>query len=136
LPVRSMACMPPWSPSFPPDRQPSAMPTWLLAGPSRNWCCATSSSDRTKRGDDRSELRGLREFAARHRLQRRPLVTTLTRTARGSDGQMEIDFVPTSLHCYTMARNLLRASAWRTLGVRLRAKSPPMRCEQLARASR
>lgn len=58
--------------------------------------------------EDWSELRGVREFAKRHKLQRRPLVTTLTRTARGKDGDLEIDFVPTALHCYTIARNLLR----------------------------
>jgi hypothetical protein len=67
------------------------------------------SSDKTV--DDWRELRGWCEFAARHRLQRRPLVTTLLRTGRGSDGQVEIDFVPTSLRCCTMARNLLRDSA-------------------------
>lgn len=61
--------------------------------------------------DDWSELRGLREFAAHHRLQRRPLVTTLTRATRGRDGKIEIDFVPTSLHAYTIARNLLRSAA-------------------------
>jgi predicted AAA+ superfamily ATPase len=60
--------------------------------------------------DDWGELRGLREFASRHRLQRRPLVTTLTRTTRGADASLEIDFVPTSLHCYTIARNLLRSA--------------------------
>ncbi len=58
--------------------------------------------------DNWSELRGLREFASRHRLQRNPLVTTLTKTGSGSDKNLEIDFVPTSLHCYTIARNLLR----------------------------
>jgi predicted AAA+ superfamily ATPase len=60
--------------------------------------------------DDWGELRGLREFATRHRLKWRPLVTTLTRATQGSDGRLEIDFVPTSLHCYTIARNLLRTT--------------------------
>lgn len=58
--------------------------------------------------DDWSELRGLREFARAHKLARRPLVTTLTRAARGKQDDLEIDFVPTSLHAYTIARNLLR----------------------------
>lgn len=57
---------------------------------------------------DWSELRGLREFAAQNKLKRRPLATTLTRSTQGSDGSVQIDFVPTSLHCYTIARNLLR----------------------------
>lgn len=58
--------------------------------------------------DNWGELRGLREFAAAHKLQRNPLVTTLTRTGTGYDGKLDVDFVPTSLHCYTIARNLLR----------------------------
>jgi predicted AAA+ superfamily ATPase len=59
--------------------------------------------------DNWRELRGLREFASRHRLERNPLVTTLTKTGRGEDGAFRVDFTPTSLHCYTIARNLLRA---------------------------
>lgn len=57
---------------------------------------------------DWSELRGIREMAARHPLARRPLVTTLTASGLGAEGGLEIEFVPTSLHCYTIARNLLR----------------------------
>lgn len=61
--------------------------------------------------DNWNELRGIREFAAAHRLQRNPLVTTLTRSGNGTDGKLTIDFVPTSLHCYTIARNLLRSDS-------------------------
>ncbi|NUM87611.1 MAG: ATP-binding protein [Bdellovibrionales bacterium] len=57
---------------------------------------------------DWSELSGLRELAKKHELVRRPLVTTLTASGTGLDGNLEIDFVPTSLHCYTISRNLLR----------------------------
>lgn len=60
---------------------------------------------------DWGELRGLREFAAKHALTRRPLVTTLTASGIGKDGDLEIEFVPTSLHCYTIARNLLRVGS-------------------------
>jgi uncharacterized protein len=60
--------------------------------------------------DNWRELRGMREFASRHRLQRNPLVTTLTTTGSGEDGAFHVDFTPTSLHCYTVARNLLRGS--------------------------
>lgn len=62
--------------------------------------------------DHWNELQGLRDFASRHKLQRNPLVTTLTKTGQGKDKvtRLEIDFVPTSLHCYTIARNLLRQS--------------------------
>lgn len=57
---------------------------------------------------DWGELRGIREFAGNYSLTRRPLVTTLTASGIGKDGSIEIEFVPTSLHCYTIARNLLR----------------------------
>ena len=60
--------------------------------------------------DDWSELRGLREFAVRHKMDRRPLVTTRTASGIGRDGPLEIEFVPTSIHCYTLGRNLLRAN--------------------------
>lgn len=60
--------------------------------------------------DNWRELRGMREFASRHRLQRNPLVTTLTKAGSGEDGAFHVDFTPTSLHCYTVARNLLRGS--------------------------
>lgn len=59
---------------------------------------------------DFSGLRGIREFAARHALNRRPLVTTLSTSGVGNDGTAEIEFMPTSLHCYTIARNLLRVA--------------------------
>lgn len=58
--------------------------------------------------DNFGEIRGVREFAARHKLVRRPLVTTYSASGIGRDGDLEIEFVPTSLHCYTIARNLLR----------------------------
>ncbi len=60
--------------------------------------------------DDWSELRGLREFAARHNTNRRPLVTTRTASGIGRDGSPEIEIVPTRLHCYSLGRNLLRAN--------------------------
>ena len=57
-----------------------------------------------------SELRGIRELAASHSLVRRPLVTTLTASGFGKEGEVKIDFMPTSLHYYTIARNLLRVA--------------------------
>ena len=60
--------------------------------------------------DDPREVKGLIEFARLHKLGRKPLVTT--RTARGVktiDG-VEVEFAPTSLHCYTVGRNTLERS--------------------------
>jgi uncharacterized protein len=55
-----------------------------------------------------NELRGLRELAGMHRLARVPLVTTRTYTGRAEVGGVAIEFMPVALHCYTIARNLLR----------------------------
>lgn len=55
--------------------------------------------------DTPSELRGLREFAAKHPMIRKPLlVTTRTRTEQTSP---DLNFLPTSLYCYSIARNLM-----------------------------
>lgn len=57
-----------------------------------------------------NELRGLRELASRHRLARQPLVTTRSLTARAEVDGITIEFVPVAVHCYTIARNLLRGA--------------------------
>jgi predicted AAA+ superfamily ATPase len=52
------------------------------------------------------DLRGLREFAAKHPMIRKPLlVTTRTRTEQTSP---DVHFIPTSLYCYSITRNLMR----------------------------
>lgn len=56
------------------------------------------------------ELRGLRELAERHPLVRSPLVTTRTVTTQATLEGTVIDFMPVALHCYTIARNLLRSA--------------------------
>lgn len=56
------------------------------------------------------EIRGVRELASLHRLDCRPVVTTHSASGIGRDGDLEIDFIPTSLHCYTIARNLMRTA--------------------------
>lgn len=56
---------------------------------------------------DWAELRGLRTLAARHKLARPALATTRTASGRVDMGGTTVDFVPSALHCYTVARNLL-----------------------------
>ena len=56
------------------------------------------------------ELRGLLELARRHKLARTPLVTTRTTTGQATVDGLTIDFMPVALHCYTIARNLLRGT--------------------------
>lgn len=53
------------------------------------------------------ELRGLRRFMAMHALARPPLVTTLTQSGTQTIDGQTVEFSPSSLHCYTIARNLL-----------------------------
>lgn len=53
-------------------------------------------------------LRGLREFAGKYPLVRAPLVTTRTINTTAQVDGVTIEFVPVALHCYTIARNLMR----------------------------
>jgi len=55
-------------------------------------------------------LRGLRELAAGHKLARAPLVTTRTVTTQAEVDGITLEFMPVALHCYTIARNLLRGT--------------------------
>lgn len=57
-----------------------------------------------------SELRGLRELANKFALVRPPLVTTRTYTGTADLDGITIEFMPVALHCYTIARKLLRGS--------------------------
>ena len=57
---------------------------------------------------DWSLLRGIRALTTEHALARPPVVTTLTASGMGEENGVRIEFVPTSLHCYTIARNVLR----------------------------
>jgi hypothetical protein len=57
---------------------------------------------------DWSLLRGIRALATEHTLARPPVVTTLTASGMGEESGVRIEFIPTSLHCYTIARNVLR----------------------------
>lgn len=60
--------------------------------------------------DDAKEIRGIIEFAATHKLARMPLVTTLSRSAVKTMNGVDVEFAPTSLHCYTVGRNTLDRS--------------------------
>jgi uncharacterized protein len=57
-----------------------------------------------------SELKGLIAFLEQHTLQRPALVTTRTQTGTKEIDGHTIEFRPSSLHCYTIARNLLAAA--------------------------
>ena len=59
---------------------------------------------------DPKEIRALIEFARTNTLARRPLVTTRTVSAIQTIEGVEVEFTPTSLHCYTVGRNTLDRS--------------------------
>lgn len=61
--------------------------------------------------EDPEKIKGVIEFARRHKLARNPLVTTRTIAARKEIDGVEIDFVPCSLHCYTVGKNTLERPA-------------------------
>ncbi len=60
--------------------------------------------------DDPKEIRGIIEFAQTNKLARMPLVTTLSRSGVKTMNGIEVEFAPTSLHCYTVGRNTLDRS--------------------------
>lgn len=57
--------------------------------------------------EDVKPIKGLLEFARKHKLERLPLVTTLSVEGRKSVKGVEVEFTPNSLHCYTVAKNTL-----------------------------
>ena len=58
--------------------------------------------------DDDKELRSMGRFLELHRLVRAPLITSLSQSGTKQVGGKTFEFSPSSLHCYTIARNLLR----------------------------
>lgn len=57
--------------------------------------------------EDARELGALIEFCSRNRLQRRPLVTTISFSGVRTMGSVEVEFSPCSLHSYTVGKNTL-----------------------------
>ncbi|WP_089727798.1 ATP-binding protein [Candidatus Thiosymbion oneisti] len=55
-----------------------------------------------------ADLKGVLAFAAANRLSHPPLITTRTRQGSKRIDGIELQFVPTSLHCYSIGRNVLR----------------------------
>jgi predicted AAA+ superfamily ATPase len=60
--------------------------------------------------EDAKEIKGIIEFARTNKLARMPLVTTRSRAGIKQMDGVEIEFAPTSLHCYTVGRNTLDRS--------------------------
>lgn len=63
--------------------------------------------------DDPKEIKGVLEFARTHRLGRRPLVTTRSKHGLKAWDGVEVEYTPTALHCYTVAKNTLEKTRLR-----------------------
>ena len=59
---------------------------------------------------DAREIKGLIAFSKKHRLARPPLCTTLTQSGTQTLDGVEVEFTPSSLHCYTVGKNTLERS--------------------------
>ena len=57
--------------------------------------------------EDVKPIKGLLDFAKKHNLGRMPLVTTLSVSGQETIRGVEAEFTPSSLHCYTVAKNTL-----------------------------
>lgn len=57
--------------------------------------------------DDPKIIKGLLEFSKKHKLGRMPLVTTLSKSGLKEMSGVIVEFMPCSLHCYTVAKNTL-----------------------------
>jgi hypothetical protein len=57
--------------------------------------------------DEPREIKGLLEFARLHEMPRSPLVTTVSRSGVRQFGEVQVEFCPASLHCYTVGKNTL-----------------------------
>lgn len=55
-----------------------------------------------------AELKGVLAFAGNNALARPPVVTTRTRSGLKTVNGIALEFVPTSIHCYTIGRNVLQ----------------------------
>lgn len=57
--------------------------------------------------DDPKLIKGLLEFAKKHQLERMPLVTTFSKNGVKEMNGVSVEFMPCSLHSYTVAKNTL-----------------------------
>ncbi len=57
--------------------------------------------------EDFKEIKATIEFNRKHKMPRNPLVTTYSKEGTKIFDGLTIDFVPVSLHCYTVAKNTL-----------------------------
>ncbi len=56
---------------------------------------------------DPKAIKGLLEFSKKHALGRTPLVTTVSKSGIKEMNGVTVEFMPSSLHCYTVSRNTL-----------------------------
>lgn len=64
--------------------------------------------------DDPKPIKDRLEFSRKHVLDRTPLVTPLSKSGLKDMNGVRVEFMPSSLHCYTIARNTLERGQNRT----------------------
>jgi predicted AAA+ superfamily ATPase len=57
--------------------------------------------------DDPREIKGLVEFARKHKMPRMPLATSISKEGVRDVSGVQVEFSPVSLHCYTVGKNTL-----------------------------
>ncbi|MEG8050152.1 ATP-binding protein [Sphingomonas aurantiaca] len=81
---------------------------------SADWAVELKWSDRPTK--DASQLSNLVSFCRINKLERATCTTKTVRTKR-TYGEVEVDFVPTALYCYTVGRNITKHLKDRSLAV-------------------
>ena len=69
-----------------------------------SWCVEVKWSNRY--AENPAELKSLRSFAKKHKLQS-PTITTIDIDKIAIYDGLSLSFIPASLYCYTVARNLV-----------------------------
>jgi len=70
------------------------------------WCTEVKWSDRAT--SDHSELEGLIEFSIKNNIAKTPIVTTKTKSGSFLVKEVRIQFIPTALQTYILAKNILK----------------------------
>ena len=78
----------------------------ISAAPSIRWATEITWSDRPYTRPD--SVTGIIEFFRTNHLERTPMITTLTKTGQRTVRGVLVEYLPTSLYCYTVGKNSTR----------------------------
>ncbi len=78
----------------------------IYSSPQMQWAVEVKWSDRAYTNPD--TIKGILDFARSNNLEGMPKVTTRTRTGQRTIRGTPIEFIPSSLYCYTIGKNITR----------------------------